>query len=250
VHVDGDHTAPLRWASITKPCTALAVLVAVEEGSLGLDDPVEPPGATLRHLLAHAAGYDFDSPNTLAAPGTRRIYSNTGYEVAAAALERSTSIPFADYLREGVLDPLGARSTRLEGTAAAGLVGPLDDLLRIAHELLRPTLVSPATAALLRTIAFPGLSGVLPGFGRQDPNDWALGCEVRDGKSPHWTGTRNSPSTFGHFGGAGGFVWVDPEADIACASLSDRDFGAWAVEAWPALSDGVLASHGRDRRRP
>jgi CubicO group peptidase (beta-lactamase class C family) len=100
----------------------------------------------------------------------------------------------------------------------------------------------------MRTVAFAGLAGVLPGFGRQDPNDWAVGPEIRGTKSPHWTGHDNSPRTFGHFGGAGGFLWVDPDAGIACASLSDREFGPWAAEAWPQLADRVLAEHGR--RRP
>jgi CubicO group peptidase (beta-lactamase class C family) len=84
---------------------------------------------------------------------------------------------------------------------------------------------------------------VLPGFGRQDPNDWGLGFELRDHKSPHWTGARNSPSTFGHFGQTGTFLWVDPEAGdggLALAVLTDRDFGDWAKTAWPALSDAVV----------
>ena len=220
----------------------MAVLVAAEERAIDLDEPAGPPGSTVRHLLAHASGCDFDSDAVLAPPGTRRIYSNTGYELVAAALEARTAIPFETYLRESVLDSLGLRATRLDGSAAAGLVGPLDDLLRVAAELLQPTLLAPSSAALMRTVAFPGLDGVLPGFGRQHPNDWALGCELRDGKQPHWTGSRNSPQTFGHFGGAGGFLWVDPVAELACASLSDRGFGDWAVTAWPALADDVLAS--------
>jgi CubicO group peptidase (beta-lactamase class C family) len=223
------------------------VLVAVEEGSLALTDAAGPPGSTIRHLLAHASGLDFETDAVLAPPGTRRIYSNTGYEVVADALAAATGLPFDAYLREAVLQPLGLQRTRLQGSAAAGLTGPLDDLLLVAAELLRPTLLAPETAALQREVAFPGLGGVLPGFGKQDPNDWALGPEVRGHKSPHWTGTRNSPQTFGHFGGAGGFLWVDPVADAACASLSDRPFGAWAAEAWPAMSDRVLA--GLDRRR-
>jgi CubicO group peptidase (beta-lactamase class C family) len=72
------------------------------------------------------------------------------------------------------------------------------------------------------------------------PNDWGLGFELRDRKSPHWTGTRNSPATFGHFGAAGTFLWVDPDAGLACAVLTDEPFGPWAVEAWPALGDAVL----------
>lgn len=239
----GDADVALRWASITKICTAMATLVAVEERAIDLDDAAGPPGSTVRHLLAHASGYDFDTASVLAPPGTRRIYSNSGYEALGGALEAATGIDFASYLREAVLDPLGMHGTVLEGTPAAGLIGPTRDLVAVATELLRPTLLAAATAGLLRTVAFPGLGGVLPGFGRQDPNDWALGCEVRGAKAPHWTGSRNSPRTFGHFGGAGGFVWVDPEVDLACASLSDREFGPWAVEAWPRLADRVLDEH-------
>jgi CubicO group peptidase (beta-lactamase class C family) len=81
---------------------------------------------------------------------------------------------------------------------------------------------------------------VLPDMGRMDPNDCGLGFELRDSKEPHWTGSRNSPRTFGHFGGSGAFLWVDPEADLALACLSDLDFGPWALEAWPRLSDSVI----------
>ena len=82
---------------------------------------------------------------------------------------------------------------------------------------------------------------MIPGIGRFEPNDWGLGLELRDEKSPHWTGTRNSPRTFGHFGGSGTFLWVDPEADLACVAFGDREFGDWALEAWPRLSDAVLS---------
>jgi CubicO group peptidase (beta-lactamase class C family) len=90
-------------------------------------------------------------------------------------------------------------------------------------------------------VQFAGLSGVLPGFGRWDPNDWGLGFELKDAKQPHWTGSRNSPRTFGHFGGSGTFLWVDPELDAALMCLSDREFDDWALEAWPVLSDAVIA---------
>ena len=75
-----------------------------------------------------------------------------------------------------------------------------------------------------------------------DPNDWGLGFELRNAKAPHWTGGRNSPRTFGHFGGSGAFLWVDPESDTALACLTDLDFGPWALAAWPRLSDDVLGS--------
>jgi CubicO group peptidase (beta-lactamase class C family) len=74
-----------------------------------------------------------------------------------------------------------------------------------------------------------------------DPNDWGLAFELRGAKDPHWTGARNSPRTFGHFGRAGTFLWVDPDAAVACGVLTDREFGDWAKEAWPRFSDAVLA---------
>ena len=85
---------------------------------------------------------------------------------------------------------------------------------------------------------------MLPGVGAFDPLDWGLGFELRDAKTPHWTGERNSPATFGQFGGSGTFLWVDPAAAIALAVLTDREFGPWALEAWPALSDAVLEASG------
>ncbi len=240
----GDRTRRLGWASVTKLVAALATLVAVEEGSVGLDEPAGPPGATVRHLLAHAAGLAFDECRIVAAPGARRIYSNSGFEVLGEAVAERTGMTFARYILEAVLEPLGMVGTRLEGSPASGLVGPLDDLFRLAAELLRPTVVSPGTLQMATTVAFPGLAGVLPGFGWQRPMDWGLGFEIRDEKSPHWTGKRNSPSTFGHFGGSGSFLWVDTRIDLACVALSGRDFGPWATEAWPALSDAVCEEFG------
>jgi len=233
-----------RWASVTKPVTALACLVAAEEGAFDLDEPAGPPGSTVRHLLAHASGLPFDPGAPIAKPGERRIYSEHGFAVLGETLAAHVEMPFAEYLRAAVLEPLGL-SARLDGTPGSGLWGSLDDLLAVGRELLAPTLVSPETLAEATSVQFPGLAGVLPGFGRQAPNDWGLGIELRDGKAPHWTGRRNSPRTFGHFGGSGTFLWVDPEPDIALACLTDLEFGQWAVEAWPRLSDAVLAELSR-----
>jgi len=228
-----------RWASVTKLATTLAVLVAAEEGVVDLDEPAGPPGSTVRHLLAHASGLSFDQGPPIAKPGQRRIYSNVGFEALSEHLEGAAEMRFAEYLRAAVLEPLGL-SAELRGSPAHGLHGSLDDLLRFGAELQRPSLIAPETLAEATSVQFPGLVGVLPDIGRMDPNDWGLGFELRDAKSPHWTGTRNSPRTFGHFGGSGSFLWVDPEVGLALASLSDLDFGPWALEAWPRLSDDVL----------
>jgi CubicO group peptidase (beta-lactamase class C family) len=232
------------WASVTKLLVCLASLVALEEGSVTLDDPAGPPGSTLAHLLAHASGLPFQGNQPIARPGTNRIYSNTGIEIAAAHLEARTGMSFGDYLSSGVLEPLGMGSTLLKGSPAHGASGPLEDLLLLASEMVAPSLVSPETMQLAATVAWPGLSGVLPGFGRQAPCDWGLGAEIRGHKTPHWTGQSNSPATFGHFGQSGALLWVDPAAGLALVALCSASFGPWAKEAWPALSDAVLAWAG------
>ena len=236
----GARDVGLPWASVTKLLTGLAILVALEEGTIDLDEPAGPPGATLRHLLAHASGLPVDGDEPLAEPGRRRIYSNTGIELAAHLLEERAEMPFADYFTAAVARPLGLAG-RLGGSPAHGYRGPVDDLLAVGSELLQPTLVAAETLTEATTVQFPGLSGVLPGLGRMEPNDWGLAFELRDAKSPHWTGSRNSGRTFGHFGASGTFLWVDPEAGLACGVLTDRSFGEWAKEEWPTLSDAVLA---------
>ena len=236
----GPRDVELRWASVTKLATALAALVALEEGIVDLDEPAGPEGSTVRHLLAHASGLPFKGSKPIAKPGRRRIYSNPGFEALAGQVEAAAEMPFAEYLRAAVFGPLEMRA-ELRGSAAADVHGTLDDLIRFARELQSPTLVAPETFAEATSVQFPGLNGVLPGFGRWEPNDWGLGFELRDAKTPHWTGTHNSPRTFGHFGGSGTFLWVDPDAGLACALLTDREFDDWALEAWPRLSDAVLA---------
>jgi CubicO group peptidase (beta-lactamase class C family) len=234
-----DRVFPL--ASVTKPLAAYAVLLAHEEEALSLDDPAGPEGSTIRHLLAHASGLAHDRRTEVARPGTRRIYSNAGFEVLGETLEKAAGIGFAGYLREAVFTPLGMKVARLDGSPAADGFANVEDLSAFAAELLSPRLIDATTAEAATSVQFPGLAGVLPGFGRQDPNDWGLGVEIRGGKAPHWTGQRNSARTFGHFGNSGTFLWADPDARVACVCLTDREFGPWAAEAWPALADRVLA---------
>jgi len=237
VHGEADRVFP--WASVTKLASAVAFLVAVEEEIVDLDEPAGPPGSTVRHLLAHTSGLPFERGAPIGRPGERRIYSNHGFDVLAGLVAERAGMPFPEYFaavwRNGAV---------LKGQAGSGAEGTLADALDVGRELLEPTRIAPETLAEARTVQFPGLLGVLPGFGRQDPNDWGLGLEIRDAKSPHWTGSRNSPRTVGHFGRSGTFVWADPDAGLALACLTDRDFGDWAREPWPRLSDAVLAGAG------
>jgi CubicO group peptidase (beta-lactamase class C family) len=238
----GDRARTFRWASVTKPVTALAVMVGVGRGLLSLDEPAGPPGATVRHLLAHTSGLPFEGTTTLAAPGARRIYSNPGFDELGRIVADRAGTTFGGALADLVFEPLGVAGTRLLERPSQGLHGPLDDLARIGQEFLRPTLLDPGAAATMRSVAFPGRPGVVPGVGNYAHCDWGLGVEIRGDKRPHWTSGANSPATFGHIGGSGGFLWVDPVADLAVACLTDRDYGPWALAAWPVFSAGILAA--------
>ena len=241
----GDQDKVFPLASVTKPLVALSVLVAVEEGALGLDDPAGPEGSTVRHLLAHASGLAPDKDLVVAKPGTRRIYSNAGFDLLGDHLAAVTGLGCADYLHQALAEPLGLTGTALVGPPHAGGQSTVGDLALVAAELVRPgRLLHPSTVAALATVQFPGLSGVVPGYGRQQDNDWGLGLEIRDAKSPHWTGRGNHPSTYGHFGRSGTFLWVDPVARVGLVVLTDTEFEQWAKDAWPPLADAVLRAYG------
>jgi CubicO group peptidase (beta-lactamase class C family) len=142
-------TAATRFqaASLSKPVTAWGVLRLVEQGRIGLDDPVvghlrrwhpspspfDTDAITVRRLLSHTAGlsvhgYDGQQPDRplaaieislsgeaggsfpvelLEAPGGRWLYSGGGYSVLQLLVEELTGRPFADYMQAEVLQPLG-----------------------------------------------------------------------------------------------------------------------------------------------
>lgn len=263
------------FASVTKPIVAWSALVAVERGLLDLDAPAGAgtahsaagagtahnavgagtahnaagamlPGATVRHLLAHASGIAFDSDAVLAAPGTRRIYSNRGIEILGERLQEATATPLERWVETTVLEPLGMSSVLVPGSPAHSGEGTARDLAVFAGELAAPRLISASLAAEATSVVFPGLDGVLPGYGRQAPNDFGLGVEVRGHKHPHWTGRAGSPTTFGHFGQSGSFIWVDPEARRQAVFLGERRFAAVHKDAWPDLCDQILALEAPD----
>ena len=236
----GDPASLAEWASVTKLVTAYAVLRAVERGDIALEEPYGPPAATVRHLLAHASGLGPEGSVPISAPERTRIYSNVGFDLLGALLEERSGRPAATVLEGDVLEPLGMTATQLIGRPSAGLRGSLDDLARFGRELLRPSLTSPGTLAAATTVAFPGLAGVLPGIGRFDPLDSGSRLRASQWKGPALDGVTQFVLDFGHFGASGTFLWVDPVADLALACLTGRPFGAWALEAWPALSDAVL----------
>lgn len=220
-------------------------MIAVEEGITHLDEPVGQQGCTVRHLLSHAGGYSFDGVNAITSPARKRIYSNTGIEMLATHVGERAGLDFADYLREAVCEPLGLWSTSLDGSAAKDVVSNIDDCARFTAELRRPTLLARETVRDMTTIHFPELEGVVPGLGRFDPCPWGLGPEIRGTKTPHWTAPSGSAGTWGHFGGTGTFLWVDPVADVACVMLSNREFTEWGLDHWPPFNEAVLSEASR-----
>jgi len=233
-------------ASVTKPLAVLSALVAVEEGALELTDTANEdlvPGATVRHLMSHASGLAPDELRRMFPLATRRVYSHVGIELLADLVARAVDMPFGSYFHESLVRPLGLRDTHLEGSPARDGVASVEDLAQVVAELLEPSgWLHSATLSEAASVQYSGIRGVLPGYGSQNPNDWGRGFEIRSGKQPHWTGTHNSPSTYGHFGLSGSMFWVDPERRIGLVALADRPFGDWAKTAWPALSDAVLAA--------
>lgn len=242
--VGGDPDRILQIASVSKLFTSYAALIAVEEGTLDLDAAAGPDGSTVRHLLAHASGLGFDDTNQHFAPGARRIYSNTGIEQLARELEQASGLAFNTYVTEAVIEPLSLTGFVVAGSPAHGMSASVHHLLRFGQELLTPTLVAASTLAEATSPVFGDLRGVLPGFGIADPNPWGLGFEIRGTKDPHWTSPQHGPTTFGHFGGSGSFLWVDPERRLVGASVADRPFGDWAAEAWPVANTALLEAYG------
>ncbi len=243
----GNVDQPYSLASVTKPLSAWAIMVGVEEGIVALDDPIDrpdiPESATLRHLLSHAAGFAFTGDTPIAAVERRRIYSNTGIERAADLLATAADMPFERYLHEAVLAPLGMDDTESSGSPAYGATSTVGDMVKFVRELLSPTLIAPPTYAHVISTQYPQLAGIVPGVGRFDPCPWGLGVEILGAKQPHWMGRVNSPSSFGHFGGAGTMMWVDPLAKVGVVALTDRRFDLWSQDAlrlWPEFSDAVL----------
>ena len=145
-----------RIASMTKSFTALCILKLRDEGKLALDDPAEKyvpelatlkyptsdsPKLSLRHLMSHSTGFPEDNPwgdqqlaiseaeftKMLAAgipfstsPGTNYEYSNYGFAILGRVVSRVTGMPYARYVADNILKPLGMTSTTLDANAVPG----------------------------------------------------------------------------------------------------------------------------------
>ncbi len=298
-------------ASVTKLATALAVLRLVDGGILQLDEPLVryiPEAAaaadyrvTPRRLLSHTAGLPLDLPRgsaryapglswpVLAAaclqapleqvPGLRVQYSNVGYGLLAALVERETGEPFPAALQRLVLQPLGIEGYLgdqpprpvvvlggVKGRHAGTELEPFNSAFWRSLALPWGGLLTTAAGALALVRAFRGFpsgflrpetaaestrnqAGDLPGGFVQPllwPHcPWGLGPEMRDEKVPHWAPPQAGPDSFGHSGASGCVVWCDPRADVAWTILGTRTAeGGWLIRQGPPIGAAILEEAG------
>jgi beta-glucosidase-like glycosyl hydrolase/CubicO group peptidase (beta-lactamase class C family) len=270
-------TPALRYdlASLTKiAATTMAVLRLAAAGRLSLDDPVQKwlPAFTgtgkervaVQHLLAHAGGLpayeryyrQLQGKDAIVAaaaaeglmnePGTTATYSDLGFVLLGAVVERCSGLDFAAFVQREVLEPLGMTTAAFAPTAAApidaapteldparggvvrghvhdenafamggvaghaGLFGTARDVLQVGLCLLGGGrgLLPPALVERTRRPA-----GLVAGSSR------ALGCDLL---GPGWGGTAPAAGTFGHTGFTGTSLWCDPRHDLCVVLLSNR----------------------------
>ncbi len=292
--------------SVSKQITAAAVLLLAAEGRIGLDDPArrylpELPDAaaavTVRQMLTHTSGLR-DWGDVVAAagwprgsrvytqahvldvatrqralnftPGTRFSYSNTGYNLAAMAVERIAGRSFASFTRDRIFAPLGMTATSwrddhtrvVPGRATAyvprngggwsvampfedahgngGLLTTVDDLQRWNANLAAAAVGGPELVAALQRPAVLD-SGEITGY--------AAGLFVTT-----WRGVRE----IGHGGATGGYraflarypgqrlsvALLCNAGDAGTAGLARRVAAIWLdgdLEPLPRVRAAVLA---------
>jgi CubicO group peptidase (beta-lactamase class C family) len=211
-------------------------------------------------------------------PATRRIYSNEGYAVLGLLITAATRIPHPQYVREAVFEPLGmdarlgldeadegralpvrepglyrpglalfnSRAWRQRAGAAGGAFATVGAYARFVQCLLQrgAPLLAEETFDEFAEVQFPGLAGGIESFLTWERADWALGCDVRDGKRPHWTGDACSPPTLSHFGASGTLFFADPTPGVGLVCLANRGtYSGWGMrpDRWPDLCTRVLA---------
>jgi CubicO group peptidase (beta-lactamase class C family) len=256
-------------ASLTKPLTAAACLCAVEEELLDLDDEVRN-GFTLRHLLSHCSGLPAEAADPdvqpLEPPGTYRRYSNAGYALAARLVEARSEMPFREYLRAAVLDPLGmdaslglapedaARTAivrqpgiwrdgqqffnssafRAAALAESGGFATARGYGRFLSGLLargagsRAVPLAPETIDDMLSTQFGELPGGVEAVTLWDACPWGLGLDVRGTRVPHWTGDALTPTANTHFGSSGTLAWIDRARGLGLVVLASRgSYSGW-----------------------
>ena len=238
----GDQDKVYPWMSVTKLVTSRTILGAVENGVLDLEQPLEqlpgvnePRPVSVADLLAHRSGLDHEKREFTRDPHSRRVYSNSGYEILGELLSERSGVPFSTWVAEMVFSPLGIKR-ELRGSPAWGMHGSLRELLAFAFEAACPHFLSPKLFSAWSRSDGMALPGVVPGYGFHRDNAWGLGCEVRAAKDPHWTLPGSNEQTYGHFGQSGSFLWIDPASRLGAVFLGQEPFGTLHKQLWPQLN--------------
>lgn len=238
----GDQDKVYPWMSVTKLVTSRTILGAVENGVLDLDQPLshlsgvsEPRPVSVADLLAHRSGLDYEKREFTRATHSRRVYSNSGYEILGELLSQRSGVSFTTWVAEMVFSPLGIKR-KMRGSPAWGMHGSLRELLAFAFEAACPRFLSRELFAAWSRSDGMVLPGVVPGYGFHRDNAWGLGCEIRATKDPHWTLPDSSPDTYGHFGQSGSFLWIDPAAHLGAVFLGQEPFGGLHKRLWVQLN--------------
>ena len=251
-------------ASVSKPVTAAAVMMLVETGKIGINQPVQKylpefkgegcEKILVRHLLTHTSGLPHRSEAPLLEvgqtgvrpePGREMAYSNVAYDLLGEIVQRVSGQSFNDFMRQSIFEPLGMKDATFihpgkvrercirprAGTTydwpdevngktipSSTLWATAMDMAIFAQTFLNGgiygdfRLLSPATVAAMTRNQIPGIPremirGITSppcGFG------WFMLDEVRFPNFPClW-----SPQSYGHAGGSGAFLWVDPIYDL------------------------------------
>jgi CubicO group peptidase (beta-lactamase class C family) len=300
-----------RIGSITKEFTAAAVLLLAERGKLSIDDPLQkyfpefPRGGevTLRHLLNHTSGiynytsledfypavsrqdrsvadmvvyistskplYEFD-------PGTAWSYSNSGYMLLGAIVEKVSGQPFERFLEANILDPLGLDDTSIDDlaeivpnrasgydknddapggfintsfismhtpAAAGAMRSTASDLLTWHQALLSGKLLKPASVALMIQPGRlkDGRDSSLGKWGDRSsqapPGEYGLGMMMAQ---------RSGRRSIGHGGSINGFnAWLltFPDDQVTIVLLANTSRASNALT--PELVEAIFRERGR-----
>ena len=148
-------------------------------------------------------------------------------------------MPFADYFAATWADD---RRSSCDGSAGLGRVGDARRPARArAASCWRPRASRPRRSPRRGTCSSRGSPACCPGSAARSRTTGGSASSCATASRRTGRARATAPSTFGHFGRSGTFLWVDPDAGLALGCLTDLAFGDWAADAWPRLSDAVLA---------
>ncbi len=231
----GDLDDVREWASVSKMAVSLAFGVESDWELHRFDQPLGPPGATLSNLLSHSSGLGLEEGDPVVPVGTKRIYSNYGFDLAVESILGENTAD--EWLQQRVFRPFGMSATKLEGRPSSGVIGSTNDLATLAVAWLRPGAIAKATRDRIITPYAPQLDGFVPGFGRFSPCPWGLGPEIQ-GDKHHWMGDW-PPASFGHFGQSGSMILLNADEQIGLVATSTEPFGRWAAKLWPSWTSSM-----------